>query len=366
MTAGFFAPLPPARTGVADYAAALLDALRKYGSVEVSPDRCDVALYHIGNNRHHAAIYRRALDQPGIVVLHDAVLHHFLLGELPEAQYVEEFAYNYGGWNRALATELWRGRAASGTDTGYFQYAMLKRVAERSRAVIVHNPAAARMVKEHAPKTPVVEIPHLFEPPPVADASEVSDFRQRLGFTPDSFVCGVFGYIRETKRLIPVLQAFAAARRENPKLAMLVAGSFASAELERAAEAWLHDPGVVRLPHLSIQDFWLAARAVDACINLRYPAAGETSGIAIRLMGAGKTVFLTDSEENAPFPEDACIRIPAGLAESDSLRRHMVLLPSVPELNGEIGRHAADFIQAQHSLERVARLYWDTLCAYRT
>ena len=43
-----------------------------------------------------------------------------------------------------LAEELWQARAASGADHRYFQFPMLKRVAERSRAVIVHNPAAAR------------------------------------------------------------------------------------------------------------------------------------------------------------------------------------------------------------------------------
>ena len=43
VTVGFYSPLPPARTGVADYAAALLAALRRLGPVEVAPERCDVA-----------------------------------------------------------------------------------------------------------------------------------------------------------------------------------------------------------------------------------------------------------------------------------------------------------------------------------
>lgn len=80
MTVGFYAPLPPAHTGVADYAAALLAELKKRGRVEVAPASCDVALYHLGNNGLHGDIYRRALESPGVVVLHDAVLHHFLLG----------------------------------------------------------------------------------------------------------------------------------------------------------------------------------------------------------------------------------------------------------------------------------------------
>ena len=96
MTAGFFSPLPPARTGVADYAGALLAELRRHGRVEVAPARSDAALYHLGNNGLHAEVYRRAMERPGVVVLHDAVLNHFYLGQLNEAQYVDEFVYNYG------------------------------------------------------------------------------------------------------------------------------------------------------------------------------------------------------------------------------------------------------------------------------
>ena len=366
MTAGFYAPLPPARTGVADYAAALLTAMRRHGRIDISPEQCDAALYHLGNNEQHSEIYRRALERPGVVVLHDAVLHHYLLGELDAAQYVEEFVYNYGSWNRGLAEELWHSRAASGTDSRYFQYPMLKRIAERARAIVVHNPGAARIVTAHAPHTRVIEIPHFFEPPQEPAAVQVAEYRQQLGFGSDRYVFGVFGYLRETKRLIHILETFAAIRNENPQIGLLVAGSFASPELERAAASWLADAGVVRLPHLAAHDFWLAARAVDACINLRYPSAGETSGIGIRLMGIGKPILLTDSAENARFPEDACMRIPAGLAERDALRRHMLLLLSMQGLSGEIGRRAADHIRTQHSLEPIARLYWDTLCEYRS
>lgn len=165
MKAGFYSPLPPSHTGVADYSAALLRALQPLGRVEVDARAADVRLYHLGNNRLHREIYRRALETPGVVVLHDAVLHHFLLGTLGEREYVEEFTYNYGAWNEDLAGQLWRNRARSAADPRYFRYPLIKRIAEQSLAVIVHNPAAARMVREHAPGAAVHEIPHLFEPP---------------------------------------------------------------------------------------------------------------------------------------------------------------------------------------------------------
>lgn len=366
MTVGFYAPLPPARTGVADYAAALLAELRRHGRVEVAPAQCGVALYHLGNNRLHAQIYRRALERPGVVVLHDAVLHHFLLGQLQEPAYIEEFVYNYGEWNRGLARELWRGRAASGADSRYFQYPMLKRAAQSALAVVVHNAAAARAVKQHAPQARVVEIPHLFVEPALPSAAEALRYRQRLGLAPGEFVFGVFGFLRESKRLMNVLETFGAVRREIPAVALLVAGEFASTDLARAAAPLLQQPGVVRLPYLNERDFWKAARAVDACINLRHPAAGETSGISIRLMGIGKPVMVTEGPETAEIPEGACIRIPSGLAEREALQRHMVLLPSMTEVARAIGQRGAGHIRGRHGVEQSAKRYWDLLCEYCT
>ena len=361
MTVGFYSPLPPARSGVADYASALLVELRRHGRVEIAPSKCDVALYHLGNNALHAGIYERALERPGVVVLHDAVLHHFLLGRMDEGRYVEEFVYNYGEWHRPLARELWRGRAAAGADARYFDFPMLRRIAERARAIVVHNPEAARVASAAGNGSrPIVEIPHLFEPPePRPTESQAERYRQRLGVEPSAYLFGVFGYLRESKRLPVALETFARLRREQPKVALLVAGEFVSTDLERAVGPLLEAPGVIRRPHLTDPEFWLAAASVDACINLRYPAAGETSGIAIRLMGLGKPTLVTDSPECARFPQDACLRIAPGEAERDSLFDHMRLLTLWAEAGGAIGQRGAGHIQDHHRADRAGKLYWD-------
>ena len=362
MTAGFFSPMPPARTGVADYAAALLAELRRHGPVAVSPAHCDAALYHLGNNGLHAEAYRRAMANPGVVVLHDAVLNHFFLGQLTEAAYLDEFVYNYGEWNRSLGRDLWRSRAGSAADERYFRYPMLKRAAERSRAVVVHNPAAARIVGEHAPGARIVEIPHLFAPPQLPDGAGVLRYRASLGVDPGAFLFGVFGYLRESKRVAAVLAAFARVHAELPRTALLLAGQFVSTDLERAVAPLVAAPGVLRLPYLAESDFWRAACATDACINLRYPAAGESSGIAVRMMGIGKPVLLTDGLESSPFPEDACVRIAGGPAEVDSLRHHMVLLTSMREVARAIGQRGAGHIAALHRVEPIGKRFWDLLC----
>ena len=66
----------------------------------------DINLYHLGNNPLHREIYQRALEKPGVAVLHDAVLQHFFLGSFSEQQYVAEFVYNYGAWNEDQAHAL--------------------------------------------------------------------------------------------------------------------------------------------------------------------------------------------------------------------------------------------------------------------
>jgi len=61
----FFSPLPPAKSGIADYAAALLDAMRTLAQVDAfaetpasfDPDRYDAILYHLGNNPFHSYVY---------------------------------------------------------------------------------------------------------------------------------------------------------------------------------------------------------------------------------------------------------------------------------------------------------------------
>jgi glycosyltransferase involved in cell wall biosynthesis len=353
LTVGFFAPHPPAPTGVADYAEALLTALRKSGDVNVDEDG-DIALYHVGNNQLHSAIYDRALAHPGVVVLHDAVLQHFFLGRFTAEQYVDEFIFNYGEWTRSLAEDLWTHRARSAADPRYFAWPMLKRITTTARAIIVHNPAAAAIVLRHAPDARVFEIPHLFVAPQIPSPIDTLRFRSELGLGPRTLLAGVFGHQRESKRLPVVLRALA---RTNARL--LIAGRFASTDLERSLQ--LTDPRILRAGYLSEPDFWRYAAAVDLCINLRYPTAAETSGIAIRLMGIGKPVVFSDGAEIARIPESACLRIETGPAEEELLADYITWLASDREAAEEIGRRAAAHIAAHHAPETVAALYWNVL-----
>ena len=88
MRVAYYSPLPPSRSGVADYSALLLPALSERIEVVVAKQGrfrrdpvADIALYHVGNDAEaHAWIVEALRRRRGLVVLHDYVLHHLVVG----------------------------------------------------------------------------------------------------------------------------------------------------------------------------------------------------------------------------------------------------------------------------------------------
>src|SRR5712692_9770924 len=90
MRVAFFSPLPPAKSGIADYSAAVLEHLDKSIEVETfasktdglpaafDASRYDVCVYQLGNNPYHGFVYEAAMEHPGVVVMHEANLHHLI------------------------------------------------------------------------------------------------------------------------------------------------------------------------------------------------------------------------------------------------------------------------------------------------
>jgi hypothetical protein len=172
----------------------------------------------------------------------------------------------------------------------------------------------------------------------------------------------MFGYLRETKRVLPCVDAFRRLHAARPNTALLLAGDVVSADLGRLLETEAAHPAIYRLPHLTEKDMLIAGAAIDCCLNLRYPAAGETSGIAMRMMGIGKAVLITAALENSAFPPTACLRIAPGVAEPAELFDYMGMVAEFPDIARQIGAEARRYLLSHHSLESAALRYWQVLC----
>ena len=318
-----FSPLPPARTGVAHYASMLLPALRNHAEVIAIADPLShpplptphTRLYHLGNNPHHAWIYEEAMHTPGVVVLHDLVLHHLIV-EMTLARgdvdgYVAAMEANHGQAGAAWA----RGRAAGlHSEMGNFLMPASVDVANRSRAVIVHNRYAADRLRSFGVTTPIHVVPHPFEPQPSARGRR-DEVRVRHGFAADDRVIGLFGFLTSAKRAEVVLAAFAQARARDRRLRLLVVGEPApNVDVDA-----LRGDGITFTGYVPDEEFAAYFAAVDRLVNLRYPSAGETSGTLIRAFEAGKPVAVSDYAQFAEFPDDCVVKIPFGDGEVAAL-----------------------------------------------
>jgi glycosyltransferase involved in cell wall biosynthesis len=176
---------------------------------------------------------------------------------------------------------------------------------------------------------------------------------------------GAFGHQRETKRLAVLLRALHRVHQKHTNVRLLVSGEFVSAAFEQAIRPLLEHPAVIRTGYLAEAELWRYAAATDVCVNLRYPSAAETSGIAIRMMGIGKPVIFTAGAALDRFPADACLRVDMGPDEERMLEGYLSWLAEKRGPGLEIGRRAAAHIEQNHAPAVIAAQYWDVLAKAR-
>ncbi len=360
MRVAFFSPLPPERSGIADYSAALLGPLRALAEIDVIASAeagarpSDIALYQIGNNRHHAFVYEAALRQPGVIVLHEANLHH-LIADLTIRRadwdaYVTECEYSGGPEARAYAERV--RRLETGPD--YEGVTMLRRLLESALGVIVHSHYVEAKVRAAGYGGPVAVIPHGAN----AAVPARNEYRHKLGLDEIVPLVGIFGFLKPYKRIHECLRAFRRLVRVAPTARMILCGEpHPDLPLEAAIQA-LHLSAHVRvLGFVPSADFEGYLGACDAVLNLRFPTVGETSGTLLRAMGLGKPVVVSDIGAFGEFPDDACLKAPVGPGEEDAIFEYLDLLASRPEAAQAIGARARECVVRECSWELAARRY---------
>jgi glycosyltransferase involved in cell wall biosynthesis/SAM-dependent methyltransferase len=362
----FFSPLPPARSGIADYSAALLDELKKLVDVEVfaskplsfNPRNYDVSLYQVGNNVYHDFCYEAALDYPGVVVVHEANLHHL----------IADITIKRGDWDAYMRAVEQEGSPADLAYAGrvrklevgpdYEGVPMLRHLLSRSKAAIVHSGCVESELRGAGFSGAVARIPHGAWIP---DASR-SDFRERLGLDETTPLVGIFGFLKPYKRIAESLRAFRRLVRVHPSAKMILVGEphpeLQLDSLIRSLDLGLH---VRVLGFRPIEEFVGYLAACDIVLNLRYPTVGENSGTLMRALGLGKAVVVSEVGSFSELPETICLKAPVDASEEDHLFEYLDLLVSRPEVRKALGARAREWVETECTWPQVARRYADFL-----
>ena len=362
MRVAFFSPLPPARSGIADYSEALIEQLRPLVDLEIfssanqtfDPARFDVALYHVGNNAFHDFVYETALRHPGVVVMHEPNLHH-LIADITIRRgdwdaYVRECEFEGGQAAREFAERV--RRLEVGPD--YEGLPMIKRVLESSRAVIAHSHFVEQAVRAAGFTGPIGVIPHGAWIP----ETDRHAWRYKLGIDEMTPLIGIFGFLKPYKRIPESLRAFRRVVRLAPSTKMILVGEpHPEFPIEPAIRSMGLSGNARVMGFTPIEDFVGYLGACDIVLNLRWPTVGESSGTLLRSMGLGKAVLVSEVGSFQELPEDVCLKVPVGPGEENLIFEYMNLLVSRPEVAQALGARAKQWVARECNWAAVARQY---------
>ncbi len=404
MRLAFLTPLPPARTGIADYAVEVLGLLADGHAIDVFhgqdsveqdrlPSSCtvrraseflprhreqpyDLAVYQMGNGPDHAFLYAPLARVPGVLVLHDLVLHHSRAGtflDSPAARayagnpasralreaaapalraYRDEVAYSYPRQAGRLA------EAHLGT-VGHllpYAYPLFRLPVEAARLVAVHNAYMAEAIRREVPEAEVIRVPMMAPATGVASA-EITALRARLRLASDELVVGSYGLLTREKRIETVARAVARAARALPRLRLLLVGPAAEpTALDRLlARLGMRERTVVtgRVPFAEIPAH---IEAADLVVHLRYPTARETSATLLRVLAQGRPTVVSNLEHLAEVPADAVVRADVADEEGE-VTRAILRLAARPADRAALGAAARSFVEREHSPARCREAY---------
>jgi glycosyltransferase involved in cell wall biosynthesis len=355
---GYYSPLPPERSGIADYSALLLPELRQRIEVVTAKrglrrtPRADVDLYHVGNDpEHHWWIVEALHRRPGVVVLHDFVLHHLIagmtLGRKHGEGYLDAMQREAGPVGRMLAHGVIDGVLPAVWERRAHEFPLTGEVLSSATGMVVHSAYVERRVREHRYAGPVWRIPHPAWPVPTGLPDP--------GLPSGRLVVGCFGHFNPAKRLPQLLAAFELLRERVPEALLLLVGSFApDLRIELPDEA-------IHVDYAPEERLWSLLQATDVCVSLRHPTMGETSGIAMRALSAGRPLVVSDVGWFSELPDEVALKVPVGDDEVELLAAQLEALAGDTDRRDAMGAAARALAEREHDVGRVAEAYVSAL-----
>ncbi len=376
MKIAYFSPLPPTPSGIADHSAELLPYLAAHADITLfaaDPDvvaeairvrfvvrpltdypasqwQYDLPLYHLGNSRHHEDIYQMSLQFPGLVVLHEPGLHHFIAdrtaGQGNPVAYLRELAYAQIGPGPDYFAHL--------QPDDVYRLPLSNRLIDLSLGMILHSRYAQTMVQQLRPSLPTRIILELMTP-----QTGQSHRRADMGAPDDAIIFASLGQVTAHKQIELALRAFSQVRQTNPQAYFLIVGETLTSETESLAtligelqlEPFVYQTGYVA----TLAEFvnWLLL--ADVVLSLRHPTIGETSAVALRAMGAAKPLIVFDQGWYSEIPDAAALKVPP--LDEAALVNAMHRLAENAPARQQMGQAGQAFIRAHCAPEQAAAAY---------
>lgn len=378
----FVSPMPPERTGIADYSAELLPELARHYDIDVivanvsddlaNSSHCmrtaewfashsrdyDRVIYQMGNSEFHQHMFELMELRPGVVVLHD----FFLSGIAAHM----ELNHRSNIWTKALYAfpgyAAIKERYLPGDLTDIIQrYPCNLDVLQNAIGVIVHseysrNLADERYGAQFTANWAVVPLLRKF-----AAEKNRKEARRELGFGEDDLVVCSFGYLASTKLNHRLLQTWLSSPLSKDGHNYLVfVGQSDGGEYGESLRRMMHNSTArdrVRITGFAPQEGYRRyLEAADVAVQMRTHSRGETSASVYDCMNYGIPTVVNAHGANSEVPDDCVWKVPDQF-ENEDLKRALETLGNDASLRAAMGERARRFVRDHHAPRLVADLY---------
>ncbi|MBJ7313310.1 glycosyltransferase [Rugamonas sp. CCM 8940] len=380
----YVSPLPPERSGIADYSADLLPELARYYEIDVvlAQDKVgepwldanfaqrsvewfdghageyDRIVYHFGNSAFHQHMFGLLERHPGVVVLHDFFMSgitNYAAGASPYPNAYSRALYLSHGY-RALIDER-----ADGLEASIYQYPCNRSVLDHAAGIIVHSQHSRQLAEHWYGAGSAADwrmIPLLRMLPERIDKAAA---RRLLGIPDGQFVVCSFGMLAVTKCNDQIVEAWLGSALASDTDARLVfVGENDALQFGRALEQRIAGSNVSITGFASQDSYRLYLAAADAAVQLRSRSRGETSATVLDCLSFRLPTVINAHGSAAEVPAHVAIRL-ADRFSRDDLAAALLRLRREPALRALLSDEAGAYMAALHHPARIGVAYRDAI-----
>ena len=385
----FLSPLPPIKSGIADYSLDLIKELLTYYEIEVVSDqdisdiwlntnctirtiswfrsnshKYDRVIYHFGNSPFHTEMHNLIRDIPGIAVLHDLFLGDVQYDRTMKDQiHFSEVMYESHGYNALLCETETREDVLKILSKYPLSYDVFK----NSSGVIVHSQNTKNMVSLHYNKdleADISVIPLLRNKPTLIDRKQI---REKLGFSDDEFLIASFGMLGANKSIIELIKSYMNSSLLLKKSKLIFVGENEALDYGKSVSALINESSledkilITGWVNSEVYNDYLSC--VDAAVQLRTNSRGETSAAVLDCLNYGLPTVVNSNGSMNDLPDNCVLKIPSDFTLND-LKKSLDLISDDSEKRKELSKNSTKYIGTEHSPSYCAQLYYHEIEKY--
>lgn len=385
----FVAPLPPEKSGIADYCAELLPELARFYDIDLIVAQKEVSdpwikancrihdvdwfeqhahgfdriVYQFGNSLFHDHMFRLVDRYPGIVVLHD-----FYLGGL--LAHLELYGGIHGVWANALyhshGYHALRERFDPAKEQDIVNNLPVNlSLLQKAQGVVVHSDYSRKLAETHYGKNFAKDWAVVPFPRHMPEAANREAARAALGFDENDFVICTFGILGETKMNQHLLDAWlrtSMAGEGNCHLIFVGQDSQNNPYCERLRKSISASPAKHRIRitgFVAPEVYRQYLQAADLAVQLREFSRGETSAAVFDCLANGVPTIVNANGSMVELPEGSVLMLPDKLS-IDELANALTTLRNNPDKRQALSVEARR-VAALHVPSQVAGRYHDAI-----